>query len=480
MWQPVLMISGYFISVLGLAMLFPAAVDIYYTGNGWSHFFTSAIISLFLGLSLFLANRSKIEKITLRQGYLLTVISWFSIAFLAAFPFLLYGVCDNLADAVFEATSGISTTGATILTDIDNAPAAILFWRSLLNGLGGVGIVVFAVALLPFLGIGGMQIFQRENSDFNDKVLPKISYIAKRIIVVYVVLLTLSIIGLKAVGMDWFNAVNHALSAVSTGGFSTKTASVGYFDSLPIEIVLMITMIAGSLPLTWYLVILRRTETSSFRTAQVPFFLKVLAFYILTTAIWLTVIGKYDFAQALRYASFNIISITTSTGFSSTDYMLWGAFAQSAFIVFALTGGCTGSTTGAIKAFRWQVIFAYLKKSFVTATEPNRVMPVKVAGLPVDGGIINSVFIFVSSFIFSIVILSLLLALTGLDLTTAFSGIVGCITNAGPGVGNIIGPAGSFQPLSDTAKWICSFAMLLGRLEVLTVIVVFTRSFWKK
>ena len=159
MWQPVLMISGYFISVLGLAMLFPAAVDIYYTGNGWSHFFTSAIISLFLGLSLFLANRSKIEKITLRQGYLLTVISWFSIAFLAAFPFLLYGVCDNLADAVFEATSGISTTGATILTDIDNAPAAILFWRSLLNGLGGVGIVVFAVALLPFLGIGGMQIF---------------------------------------------------------------------------------------------------------------------------------------------------------------------------------------------------------------------------------------------------------------------------------------------------------------------------------
>ncbi len=480
MWQPVLMISGYFISVLGLAMLFPAIADIYYSQATWSHFFTSAIVSLFIGFSLFLANHTKIEKITLQQGYLLTVISWFSIAFLASIPFLLFGVCDNLADAVFEATSGISTTGATILTDIDNTPRAILFWRSLLNGLGGVGIVVFAVALLPFLGIGGIRIFQRENSDFNDKVLPKISYIAKRIIIVYVLLLVLTTAGLKIVGMDWFNAINHALTSVSTGGFSTKTASVGYFNNFKIEFVLMLAMVAGSLPLTWYLVIWRHGEGSGFRTAQVPFFLKVLACYILGTAFWLTLIGKYDLWQALRYASFNIISITTSTGYFSTDYMLWGAFTQTIFIIFALTGGCTGSTSGGIKIFRWQVIFAYLKKSFINATEPNRITPVKVAGLAVDDTIINSVFFFVSSFIFSIVILTFLLALTGLDLTVAFSGIIGCITNSGPGVGNLIGPAGSFAPLSDTAKWICSFAMLLGRLEVLTVVVVFTRSFWKK
>ena len=233
MWQPVLMISGYFISVLGLAMLVPAGVDIYYTQTNWSYFVTASIISLFIGLSLFLANNNKIKNITQQQGYLLTCISWFSVALLAALPFVLYGTSP--ADAVFEAASGISTTGASIYKDVEALPRSILLWRAILNSLGGVGIVIFAIALLPFLGIGGMQIFQRENSDVNEKFMPKISYIAKRIILVYIILNLLCLSSFKLAGMGWFDAVCHALATIATGGMSTKNASVGAFNSASIE-----------------------------------------------------------------------------------------------------------------------------------------------------------------------------------------------------------------------------------------------------
>lgn len=480
MWQPVLMISGYFISVLGLAMLFPAAVDIYYSHHDWSPFITSSIISLFIGLSMFLSNRTKFEKISIRQGYLLTGISWVSVSLLAALPFMLSGTTGSWADAVFESVSGITSTAATILTDIDNTSKAVLLWRSILNGLGGVGIVIFAVALLPFLGIGGMQIFQRENSDFNDKLMPKISYIAKRIIIIYIILVSLSTLGLYLSGMTKFDAINHALSAVSTGGFSTKSSSINYYNNLKIELVLMASMISGAVPLTYYLVLLQRKSAHTFRSEQVAFFLKTLAFYILFTSIWLTYTGKYPFWEALRYASFNIVSITTSTGFASTDYGQWGAFAQTLFIIFALTGGCTGSTSGSIKIFRWQVIIAFLKKSFTTLTEPNRIVPVKIGNLYVDYKIISSVFVFVSAFSFATIILTVLVAVTGQDFTTAFSGVIGCITNSGPGVGKIVGPAGSFASFSEFAKYICSLAMFLGRLEILTVVVIFTKNFWRQ
>ena len=481
MWQPIFMISGYFVSILGLTMLIPAAIDIYYNSFYWSPFLTSAIISLFIGLSLYLGNHLKIEKISIRQGYLLTCFSWFALSVLASFPFILCETTSSWADAFFEAVSGITTTGATIFTDIDNLPKSILMWRSLLNGLGGVGIVIFAVALLPFLGIGGMEIFQRESSDLNEKLMPKINYIAKRIIVIYVLLLALTFVGLIFSGMGKFDALNHALAAVSTGGFSTKTASVGYFDNLKAEIVLILGMVAGSLPLTWYLTIFKPQFKNSFRSAQVPFFLKTLVFYILFTTVWLSYTNpNYNFFQALRVSAFNVVSITTDCGFVSTDYMLWGAFTQTIFLIFALTGGCSGSTAGSVKSFRWQVIIAFLKKSIINLTEPSRIMPVKIKNLTVDNKIIYSVFVFVSFFALSITFLTVLIAITGIDLATAFSAAIGCITNAGPGVGNIIGPAGSYAPLSDFAKYVCSFGMLLGRLEVMTVLIIFTKNFWKK
>lgn len=477
MWQPVLMISGYFISVLGLAMLFPAAIDIYYNNTNWSYFISSSIISVFIGLSLFLANNNKIKNISLQQGYLLTAISWFSVAFLAAVPFTLYGT--NFADSIFEASSGISTTGATIYANVEILPKSILLWRAILNCLGGVGIVIFAIALLPFLGIGGMQIFQRENSDVNEKFMPKISYIAKRIIFVYAVLQLSCILSLKMAGMNWFDAVCHGFATIATGGLSTKNNSIGYFNSASIDWVITFFMFLGALPLTFYHSLLATRDIHSLRSQQVIVFVKVLFIYILFMSCLLTYKGVYNFTDALRYSAFNITSIVTSTGFVSTDYLKWGAFAGSFFLIFALTGGCTGSTAGSIKIYRWQIFFAQMKKAFITTTEPNRLLPVKIGHVIINSQVANSIFIFLGAYSMSIIVLTLLIALTGADFTTAFSSVLACITNSGPGIGKIIGPSGNYSSITDSAKYILAFTMLLGRLEIMTILVIFTKSFWR-
>lgn len=480
MWQPVLMINGYLISVLGVAMLFPAMIDMFYAGAKWSPFITSSMVTLFIGISLFLGNKTKIEKISLQQGYLLTTISWVSLTLLAALPFMLFGIVPGFADALFEAMSGLSTTGATAIKDLEVLPKSILLWRSMLNGLGGIGIVIFAVALLPFLGIGGMQIFQRENSDLNDKFMPKFNYIAKRILIVYFLLLAVCAICLYWAGMSIFEALNYAMSSIATGGFATKNASVGYYDSVSIEMILTLFMYLGALPMTFYILLVQKREIHSLRSTQVVAFTKILFFYILFTAIWLTYDDVYEnFWQSLRYATFNIVSIVTTTGYVSTDYMKWGPLAGTLFIIFAMTGGCTGSTSGSVKVFRWQVVWAYLKQSLIVATEPNRVMPIKIGKLATGGSIVSSVFVFLSAFMGTLVVLTVLVAMTGLDFETAFSAVVACVTNSGPGIGPIVGPAGTFAPLSDFAKYMLVLAMLLGRLEVLTVLVIFTKSFWR-
>ena len=478
MWQPVLMISGYFISVLGIAMLFPAALDIYDTHQNWSPFLSSAIVALFVGMSLYLGNHTKIHKISIQQGYLLTVVSWFSVSLMAAIPFVFSGAINGWDNAIFEAASGISTTGATIITNLDNAPRSILLWRAILNGLGGVGIVIFAIAMLPFLGIGGMQIFQRENSDFNDKLMPKISYIAKRIIIIYLILTITCIICLYFAGMNMFDAICHGIATIATGGMSTKNASIGYFNSPLIETIVMIFMIIGALPLMLYHTIIINRGANSLRVEQVKFFLKILLFYVGGTTLWLIFKGTYNLQDAIRYASFNVVSLTTSTGFSSTDYLQWGPFATTIFIIFAMTGGCTGSTAGSIKIFRWQVIWGYLKRAIITTIEPNRVIPIKIGHLTGDNRIVSSVFTFFTAYFFCFVALSLLIGLSGVDFDTAFGSVIACFTNTGPSISEITGPAGNYSEFNAYCKYILSFAMLLGRLDVLTVLALFSRNFW--
>ena len=477
MWQPVLMICGYFISVLGIAMLFPAVVDMYYTGINWSIFLSSSIVTMFIGLSLFLANRGKIKDISIQQAYLLTVLSWVSVALLASLPFMFYGT--HWADAIFEASSGVSTTGASIYADVEVLPRSILLWRALLSGMGGVGIVIFAIAMLPFLGIGGMQIFQRENSDVNEKFMPKISYIAKRIIGVYLLLMITCAISMKMAGMPWFDAICHTLTTISTGGFSTKNASIGFFKSSTIESLVTLFMFLGAIPLTLYHSLLATKDVHSLRSSQVVAFVKILAEYITIMTTWLVYKGVNAPFDALRYSAFNIVSVVTSTGYNSANWLDWGAFAATAFVIFALTGGCTGSTSGGVKIFRWQIVLAQLKRAFITTTEPNRLLPLKIDGIGVSHNVASSIFVFFIAYAFSVVVICSLVALSGVDFSTAFSATIAAITNSGPGNTQLIGPAGSYASLSDYVKVILAFTMILGRLEVLTVLVLFTKSFWR-
>lgn len=479
MWQPILMIDGYLMSVLGISMLIPAFYEFSESTIRWTPFSVSASISVFLGMMLFLANRMPIKKISLKQGYLITVVSWVSLVLLSSMPFLLSGTINNFSDAFFEAMSGLTSAGATILTDVENVNPAVLLWRSMLNGLGGIGIVIFAVALLPYLGIGGMQIFQRENSDSDDKLMPKFSYIAKRIIVVYLLLLVACVLCFNKAGMSWFDAINHGLTTTSTGGFSTKNNSYAYFDSYKIEAIAMLFMILGSLPMTYYIALWQNRDWHSSRNIQVIGFFKILVLYITIVTLCLMIKNNMDFLTALRYSSFNIVSIVTSSGFSSTDYLQWGSWSGTLFLIFALTGGCTGSTTGSIKIFRWQVFFSFLKKSLIGATEPNRVIPIKLGSYNIEHNLVTSIFIFFSAYLMCVGIFSVLLALTGVDFGTSFSSIIACMTNSGPGIVSANGPAGNYAFLTPIAKLICSTAMLVGRLDVLTVLVIFTRDFWR-
>lgn len=480
MWQPILMIDGYLMSIIGISMLIPAAYDMYLTHTQWSSFASSSAISLFLGMMLFLTNRMPIGKITLRQGYLITVISWLSLVMMAAIPLWMSGSFNSFINAFFEAMSGLTSAGGTVLNDIEKTPQPVLLWRSMLNGLGGIGIVIFAVALLPYLGIGGMQIFQRENSDSDDKFMPKFSYIAKRIIVLYLFLLVACILSFKGAGMNWFDAVNHGLTTTSTGGFSTKNASFGAFHSVRIEMIAVIFMLLSSLPMTFYIVLWQSKDFHSSRNIQVIAFFKIVAIYTGVVALFLIFNNKMDILEALRYALFNIVSIVTTSGFSSTDYLQWGAWSGTFFLIFMFTGGCTGSTSGSIKIFRWQVFYAFLKKSLIGATEPNRIIPIKLGNYNIENSLVSSIFIFLSAYLVCLAGFTVLLAVSGLDFVTAFSSASACMTNTGPGFVAVNGPAGNYAFLTPTAKFICSIAMLVGRLDVLTILVLFTRDFWRR
>jgi trk system potassium uptake protein TrkH len=477
MWQPVLMICGYFISVLGIAMLIPAAVDIYYSHLHWSNFINAAIVSMFVGLSLFLSNRGKIKDISIQQAYLLTVLSWTSVAFLSALPFMFFGA--SWVDALFEGASGVSTTGATIYTDIEALPKALLLWRALLNGLGGVGIVIFATALLPFLGVGGMQIFQRENSDVNEKFTPKMSYMAKKIIFIYLLLMSACLVSYHFAGMGWFDAVCHALATISTGGASTKNTSLAWFQSEAIDWLAILFMFAGALPLAFYSSLWSNRGGHSLRSIQVKAFIKVLLVYIAVLSVWLWYKGVYAPFEALRHAMFSVVSLVTSTGYNSADFLQWGAFMATAVLIFSLTGGCSGSTSGSIKIFRWQVLWALLKRSFVTTTEPNRLVPLKIGGVGIASGIAASVSVFFIAYSLTVAVMTVAIALQGVDFMTAFGAVIACITNVGVGMTSAIGPYGSYAEFGGAVKLLLAATMIIGRLEVMTVLVLLNKNFWR-
>lgn len=479
-FRPVLFVVGVLLCALGLSMLIPAAVDAASNDKDWLVFVYSAAFTTFIGGSLVLAMRGAGEQqLGLREAFLLTVLSWTLVSLFAAIPLLFSNLGLDLADAVFEAVSGITTTGSTVLTKLDTMHRGVLLWRSILQWIGGIGIVVTAIALLPLLQIGGMQLFRTESSDRSEKLFPRLKQVADAVVGIYVALTVVCTLALWAAGMNLFDAVNHAMTTLSTGGYSTRDASVAFYNSATIEYIIVIFMLMGGITFPLHVRALKRGPQVYLRDEQVCGFLVLVLVGTLAIAAWIMATRDMGFAESFRYALFNVASIVTTTGFASTDYLLWGAFPIAAFYFLTFVGGCTGSTSGAIKIFRFQVLYAVAYQQLIRLLAPHRVTVARVQGKEIDMAAAVSVLGFFFFYAMTFALLALALSLFGLDAVTALSGAATAVGNVGPGLGATIGPAGNFAALPDGAKWLLSAGMLLGRLEFITVFVLLTRAFWR-
>lgn len=476
----VLYTVGILLTTLGGAMLLPALVDVASDSPDWEIFVASSAITIFAGGSLMLTNRTSAGRIQAAEAVLLTNLSWLALSVFAAIPFSLSGLDMSLADAFFEAVSGITTTGATVITGLDHAPPGILIWRALLQWLGGIGIIVMAISVLPMLSIGGMQLFQLESSEKSEKALPRTAQLASSIGLLYLALTLLCAVCYGMAGMSAFDAVAHAMTTISTGGFSTSDSSVGVFDHVGIDIIAVIFMTIGGLPFVAMIMALRGDWRALILDRQVHWFLSILALSVGVMTIYTAHMVHADFLTGLRYASFNVVSVITGTGYATTDYGGWGAFTVTMFFFLMFIGGCAGSTTCGIKVFRFQVLYAVTRTQLLRLLQPHGVFIAYYNRRPMPEDVPLAVMGFFAMFGLSFAVLAMALGLMGLDFLTAISGAATAISNVGPGLGEIIGPAGTFQPLPDAAKWVLSFGMLMGRLELFTVLVLLLPEFWRR
>ncbi len=477
-FRPIWMVSGIFLLIIGLGMLLPMAVDLAVGNPDWQVFALISGIVVFFGSSLFLSNRGEYDEFTVQQAFLLTFVSWLLMPAFGALPFVFSELSLSYTDAYFEAMSGISTTGSTVITGLDGAPPGILLWRSLLQWFGGVGIIVMAVAILPILQIGGMQLFKIESFDVSDKLLPRATQLASALSLIYVALTLICAVTFWLAGMTAFEAVCHSFTTIATGGFSTSDGSIGHFDSAMIDYTVTFFMIVGSLPFLLYLRVLRGQTNGFYHDSQVRWFLALVVILIALMTIWVWTNNIYDFEEALRYTTFNVVSILTGTGYATTDYTAWGTMPIMLFFFIMFIGGCAGSTSCGIKIFRFQVLVSMCAAHFKKLLRPNGIFIPRYNGGPIDESVTGSVLSYLFLFVVCYVILALCLALTGLDFVTAVSGAGTAMANVGPALGPIIGPSGTFQELPDISKWLLTFGMLLGRLELFAVLVLLSPKFW--
>ena len=476
--RPVIFIIGILLSILALAMIIPAVVDASVGHSDWLVFTAAAAVTLFIGVSLILTARTGFRSFTLRQAFVMTNLAWLVIALFGALPFRFSELELSFTDSFFESMSGVTTTGSTILVGLDHAPPGILLWRAILQWLGGVGIIVMAIAILPILQVGGMQMFRVEAFD-TDKVMPRAAQIAAGISIVYVCLTGLAWILLWSLGMSGFEALAHAMTSIATGGFSTSDASIGHFNSAGIDWAMSLIMILGSLPFVLYLRIVRGDLMSLFRDSQVRWLMVILGCSILGATYWLWQQEIMSLPNALRYGAFNVISLMTGSGFSTADFGQWGGFMMALLFMLMFIGGCAGSTTCGVKIFRCQVLYATAKAQLRRLIQPNGVFFAYYNKKPISEQVAQSVMSFFFLFIAVFVLLAVGLGLTGLDFVTSLSGAATAIANVGPGLGEIIGPSGTFAPLPDDAKLLLCAGMLLGRLELFTVLILLAPAFWR-
>ena len=476
--KTVFFIIGILLVVLGIFMLIPYGVQLIYAENSNS-FFSSSIITIFIGILTILSSLKKEKQLNLQQAFLFSTLAWISIAAFGSIPFILSSLELSISEAFFESMSGITTTGSTVILNLETTPKSILIWRAIMQWLGGIGIIVMATTVLPLLKVGGMQLFKMDASG-TEKILPKTVEVSVLIIVIYTTLTTICAIIYWAQGMNIFDSIAHSFTTLATGGFSTHNESIGFFKNPGIEFTAIIFIILGSVPFIAYLKFIKGNKKIFFQDVQVKGFLYLLIFSILVMFIYLFINNNdYSFIDNLRISSFNVISILSGTGYVTDDFGLWGEFPLIFFIFLMFIGGCAGSTTCGIKIFRLQILFLFLKNQIKKLIYPNSIFVVSYNKHKIEDSFINSVIVFIFSYLFIFLMIAILLSITGLDFLSAVSGAATSISNVGPGLGEMIGPNGNFSQVSDMSKWILSFAMLLGRLEIFAVLVLFLPSFWR-
>ena len=462
--------------ILGIFMLIPIFVQFFFNEID-SSFFGASIITIIFGTLFFLSNLDHDKKLNLQQAFLLTALSWLSIAIFGSLPLIFSEVNFSFTNAFFESMSGITTTGSTIIPNLEEMPKAILLWRAILQWLGGIGIIVMAITLMPIMNVGGMQLFKISNSDSSEKILPKSKEIALRLIYIYSGLTTLCAISYKILGMNTFDSITHSMTTIATGGFSNYNESIGFFNSFSIEISAMIFIILGSLPFIAYIKFLNGNRRIFFSDIQIRTFLRIILISILILSIYLFL----DKSSELNFRTvlFNVISILTGTGYVNAQFDNWGGFPLIIFIGLMFIGGCAGSTTCGIKIFRFQILYSFVLNQLKKIIYPKGVFVLKYNQSPVDDKFTASIISFIYMYLVIFFVITALLSLTGLDFITSISGAATSISNVGPGLGSTIGPNGNFSSLPDISKWILSFGMILGRLELFAILVLFLPSFWR-
>ena len=477
--KTIFFIIGTLLIILGLFMLVPYWVQVFYKENSHS-FLSSSFITIFIGTLFVLANLQKEYQLNLKQTFMFSTFTWIAVASFGALPFILSDINFSISDSFFESMSGITTTGSTVVTNLETFPKSILLWRAIMQWLGGVGIIVMAITVLPLLKVGGMQLFKIESSDKPEKILPRTTQVAFIIISTYLILTFCCAFFYKILGMSFFDSIAHAMTTIATGGFSTHNDSIGYFNSPNIEIIATIFIILGSIPFIAYLKFIKGDKKIFFQDIQIK---GLIYLFLLSTLIMFLYLfftnNNILIIEKIRISSFNVVSILSGTGYVTNDFSLWGKFPLIFFLFLMFVGGCAGSTACGIKIFRFQLLFLFLNNQVKKIIYPNSVFILKYNNQKITDNYMNSVIIFVFAYLFIFILTAMLLSITGLDFLSAISGAATSISNVGPGLGEMIGPNGNFKSVPEVSKWILSFGMLLGRLELFAVLILFFPSFWR-
>ena len=465
--------------ILGLSMIIPLIAQFIFNELD-SGFISSGIISIVFGVLFFISNLDHDKKLNLHQAFLLTGLSWISIAVFGSLPFIFSSLNLSFTDGFFESMSGITTTGSTIITNLDSAPKSILLWRALLQWLGGIGIIVMAITLMPIMNVGGMQLFKISSNNTAEKILPTSKEISIRLISIYLSLTLLCSFFYKLFGMNFFDSITHSMTTIATGGFSNYNESIGYFNSSLIEVTSIFFIFLGSIPFIAYIKFLNGDKKIFINDSQIKVFFKITLCSIIILLIYMLYKNESWSDIDLISLSFNVVSILTGTGYITEDFSNWGSFPIIFFLILMFIGGCAGSTTCGIKIFRVQILYQFISNQLKKIIYPRGVFIIKYGKNNIDDKFMSSIISFIYLYIIIFFVITALLSISGLDFLTSISGAATSISNVGPGLGENIGPNGNFSELSDPSKWILSLAMILGRLEIFAILILFMPSFWRK